>query len=166
MVVVPAYQTPSRRTFQPSSNPDRVYNPNLHTRQRRSNDFPDDPDLSRETAIPRKQVGSSPKAPYSGNPSPTGQYVPAGDDPRVSIGKPLPSAPAPNHNSHQPRRSHNVVQPSSVLDRSRPISRSAGGAAYTAQDVVQRAQHNSADTEVIERIAPGQSDGYEVYVIF
>lgn len=165
MVVARAYRTPPRRSFQPSSNFDGVYNPYLDTRQRRSNDLQDDPDLSRETAIPRKQVGSSPRAPYSGNPSPTGQYAPAGDDPRASIGKPLPSAPALNHNSYQPRRGQDAVQPSGILDRSRPISRSAGGAAYTAQDVVQRAQHNSAHTEVIERIAPGQSDGHEVYVI-
>lgn len=135
-----------------------AYNPARDTRQSPSNEIQDDPDLRRRTSIPRKQVGSSLKAPYSDNASPHAPYAFSGHDPRASIERPLPSAPASNYSSHQPAKGEDAVSPPSVLDRSRPISRSTGGGGpYTAQDVVQRAQHDSADTEVIERIAPGQS---------
>ena len=128
---------------------------NFETTQRPSNEFQDDLDLRRRTSIPRKQVGSSPKAYYSGNTSPTAPYNSAGHNSRASIEKPLPSAPAFNHNPHQPGSRQDLVQPSNGLDRSRPIPRSTGGAAYTAQELVRRAQHDSVDTEVIETIAPG-----------
>ncbi len=144
---------------QPYNSPTtRGYTPGHDTRERLSNEFQDDTDLRRRTSIPRKQVGSSPKAPYSDSTSPTMPHASPGYGPRASIEKSLPSAPASSYNPHRPGRRDDLVQASSVLDRSRPIARStAGEGAYAAQDIVQRAQHDSADTEVIERIAPGQS---------
>ncbi len=146
-----------------------AYTPARDTRQRPSNEFQDDPDLRRRTSIPRKQVGSSPKAPYSDNASPTAPTAFSGHDPRTSVEKPLPSAPASNYNSYQPGRREDLIHPPSVLDRSRPISRNTGGGgggAYAAEDIVQRAQHDSADTEVIERIAPGQSHRRPMSILF
>ena len=125
------------------------------TRQGLSNELAVDGDLKRRTSIPRKQVGSSPKLPSSDNSSPITQYASPGHDLRVNSEKPLPSAPSLAYNSHQSRRKENLAQPPSVLDRSRPISRSTGEA-YNAQDIVQRAQHDSSNTEIIERVAPGQ----------
>ena len=129
--------------------------PNHDTRQRLSNEYHNDGDLRRPTSIPRKQVGSSSKPLYSDSTSFTEPYGTAGHDSRMSIEKQLPSTPVSNYGSQQSERKEDLVKPSGVLDRSRHIPRSIGGGAYTAQDVVQRAQHNSSDTKVIERIAPG-----------
>ena len=143
---------------QPYSTPTTgAHSSNHDTRQRPSSEHQDESDLGGGASIPRKQVGSSPKAPYSGNGSPTAQYGSGGYDPRVDIEKPLPSAPASSSpSSHEPAVTEGVAQPSSVLGRSRPISRGAAGGAHIAREVVQRAQHDSADTEVVERIAPGE----------
>lgn len=168
-------QTSSTGVYEQDSSPHVSHNissagahtPARETRQRPSNEFQDDPDLRRRTSIPRKQVGSSPKAHYSDNVSPTAPTAISGPDPRTSVVKPLPSAPASNYNSYQPGRGEDLIPSPSVLDRSRPISRSTGGGgAYAAEDVVQRAQHDSADTEVIERIAPGQPHRHSMRVLF
>ena len=150
----PSYSTPTTKAYRSTRD----------TRQRLSGEYQDGSDLSRGASIPRKQVGSSPKAPYSGNGSPTAQYGSGGYDPRVDIEKPLPSAPASSYSSsHQPGTREDVAQPSSVLDRSRPISRSTAGA-YTAREVVQRAQQDSVNTEVVEQIAPGEFHEFVFHV--
>lgn len=125
----------------------------------RSNDFSGqreyDTDLARQRSIPRKEVGSSIQAPYlptQSSTSPSAQ-IGHGREPRAS--KPLPSAPIPLHNGHEAHSAEAPIQPTSILDRSRPVSRGLAPP-RDAQDVVNRAKTNTFDTEVIEKVAPGE----------
>lgn len=119
-------------------------------------------DLARQKSIPRKQVGTSANAPYSSAQSLETSNGQLGHSRTQSASKPLPVAPVPSTDGYDFRRSEAVPQSSSILDRSRPISREVHGP-RDAQDVVNRAKTNTYDTSVTEKVAPGKSDGGDVF---
>lgn len=117
-----------------------------------------DADLARPKSTPRKQVGTSANAPYSSAQSQVPSNGQLSHSRNQSAPKPLPSVPVSSTDGHEPRRTEAMPQSTSVLDRSRPISRVVNGP-RDAQDVINRAQTNTYDTEVIEKVAPGKLAG-------
>ena len=115
----------------------------------------DDTSLARQNPIPRKQIGTFADTPYSS--------VQASSPPRAQIGhsrqqsapKPLPSIPVAADLGYANRQTESTHQSSSILNRSRPVPTSQTGL-REAQDVVERAKTNTYDTQVVERVAPGQ----------
>ena len=121
--------------------------------QRRQGEYDTGP--ARQKPMPRKEVGTS--APMSYSSSPPSNYIK--DQPshsrQQSASKALPATPVSPTLNHDNRAVDTAPQPSSVLDRSRPITRGSAQP-REAQDVVNRAKSNTYDTEVIEKIAPGR----------
>lgn len=112
----------------------------------------DESDLAVKNSIPRKQVGDITKGQASGvEPS-----FPRGPTTSKKVTYPLQSDPAVDYDDTQLEERKNISPAPGVLDRSRPITR-GHGAANTAQRVVDRAQSNTVNTEVIETFAPGNS---------
>ena len=112
--------------------------------------------LARQNSIPRKQLGMSASTiqpSVTTSPSPRTQ---TGQTRHQSIPKPLPSTPAAESPVHTNRLADSLSQPSSILNRSRPVPTSHM-VPRDAQDVVDRAKTSSYDTTVVETVAPGQS---------
>lgn len=111
--------------------------------------------LSRQKSIPRKQVGSSGQ--FQSSPvhhsNPLDSETDHGRQERPS--KALPSTPVHSNHGYEPRNTANSIQITSILDRSRPISKGATSPRST-QDIVDRAKTNTYDTQVIEKVAPGK----------
>lgn len=112
-------------------------------------------DLARQKSIPRKQIGISVNAPYSPVQPSTSSSPQVSHSRQQSDSKPLPSAPISINDRYGDRGTAATPQPSSILDRSRPITKGYA-APRDGQDVVNRAKSNTYDTEVIEKIAPGK----------
>ena len=110
-----------------------------------------DTDLAQQKPIPRKQVGASAKVPYSSPDLPDRNDAQIGHGRQKSASKALPSIPVSSSEAHRTEAS---TQPSSILNRTRPITRGSAEP-REAHDIVQRAKSNTYDTEVIEEIAPG-----------
>lgn len=113
-------------------------------------------DLARQKSIPRKQIGTSAHAPYSSVQYSTSSSPQIGHSRQQSDLKPLPSAPILSNDGYRDRETAATPQPSSILDRSRPITKGYM-TPRDGQEVVDRAKSNTYDTEVIEKIAPGKS---------
>ena len=117
-----------------------------------------DVDLVRQKSIPRKRVGNSSNMPYSSVPQPASNTA-TSHSRKSSATKPLPSVPVPSTNGYASRKlAESSQQPSSILDRSRPIARGPTGPC-DGQEILDRAKSNTYDTQVIETVAPGQSCG-------
>ena len=109
-------------------------------------------DLSRQKSIPRKQIGTTTQA----SPSPVNPNLPkqrAVHTPQANRSKALPSAPSP-YNGQTSRDAASTAPSSSILNRSRPISKGSA-APLSGQDILDRAKTNTYDTSVEERVAPG-----------
>ena len=115
----------------------------------------DDAGLARENSIPRKQIGTSANTPYSARAS-SPLRAQTGHSRHQSASKPLPFTPTASSLGYTDRQTDSAPQPSSILNRSRPIATSQAGP-RDAQDVVDRAKMNTRDTEVVETVAPGRS---------
>ena len=120
-----------------------------------------DADLARQKSIPRKQVGTSANAPYSSAQFQVPSNGQLSHSRNQSAPKPLPSVPVSSTDGYELRRTEAMPQSTSVLDRSRPISRGVNGP-RDVQDVIKRAKTNTYDTEVIEKVAPGKLAGEAV----
>ena len=116
----------------------------------------DDANLARQNSIPRKQVGTAANVPLSSAQASSSPRAQKGHSRQQSAPKPLPSIPAAADRGYTDRQTESTGQPSSILNRSRPIPTSQA-VLRDAQDVVDRAQTNTYDTEVVETVAPGQS---------
>lgn len=115
----------------------------------------DDAGLARENSIPRKEIGTSASAPSSTVPASSPTRTQTGHSRQQSTPKPLPSTPAAASPGFVDRYTDPATQPSSILNRSRPIPASPAGL-RDAQDVVDRAKSNTQDTQVVETVVPGQ----------
>ena len=115
----------------------------------------DNAGLIRQSSIPRKQVGTFASTPYSSVAASSLASAQAGQSRQQTATKPLPSTPAALSSGYVDRQMDSVAKPSSILNRSRPISPSQTGL-RDAQDIVDRAKTNTSDTEVVETVAPGQ----------
>lgn len=124
-----------------------------YTTQYGEDDYEDS--LARDPPIPRKQVVTSTNAGYQ-----SAQQVSA---PTAYSGRyqgnsnALSEAPSTASDGIGSGRNEVPSQSTSVLDRSRPISSKGVTGPQSAQDVVNRAKSNTYDTEVIEKVAPGES---------
>ena len=90
----------------------------------------DDTNLAGQISIPRKQVGTSANVLQS------------------SV---QPSKPSNRQHGHS--RNQSAAKPLPAV----PVSSNAFSGVQDAQDVVDRAKSNTYDTEVIEKVAPGNS---------
>ena len=115
-----------------------------------------DADLARQNSIPRKQIGTSASTPYSSVSASSFSRAQTGQIRQQNAPKPLPSTPATVGRGYGGPQTDSTPQPSSILNRSRPISTIHTGLP-DAQDVVDRAKTNTFDTKVVETVAPGQS---------
>lgn len=116
----------------------------------------DDAGLAGQDSIPRKEIGTSANTPYSSVQASSPTRAQPGHSRQQSIPKPLPSIPAAASREYADRQTDSAPQPSSILNRSRPVPPSQAGP-RDAQDVVDRAKTNTYDTQVVETVAPGQS---------
>ena len=114
----------------------------------------DDAGLTRQSSVPRKQVGTSASTPYSSVLASSPSLAQTGQSRQQSATKPLPSTPAALSGGYADRQTDSIPKPSSILNRSRPIPPSHTGL-QDAQDVVARAKTTTYDTEVVETVAPG-----------
>ena len=114
----------------------------------------DDRDLVRQNPIPRKQIGASANAPYPSVQASSPPMAQTGHSRLQSGPKPLPATPAATNLGYTDRQTESAPQPSSILNRSRPISTSQAGS-RDAQDVVDQSKINTYDTQVVETVAPG-----------
>ena len=110
--------------------------------------------LARQKSIPRKQVGTSAQAPQTASQVSTLPNLQKGQDRQRSFSKALPPAPVSAHKGHD-FGTDVVPQSTSIFDRSRPIDRGRPEP-RDVQDVINRAHSNTHDTDVIEKIAPGE----------
>lgn len=115
----------------------------------------DDADLARQNSIPRKKIGTSANTSYSPVQALSHSKAQTGHSRQQSAPKPLPATPAAASYGHTDRQNDSTPQPSSILNRSRPVPTSEAGI-RDAQDVVDRAKTNTYDTQVVETVAPGQ----------
>ena len=117
-----------------------------------------DQQLARKKSIPRKQVGT----PAQGSHLPTDSTALPGSQidhsAQHSSLKALP--PTPAHLDREARRTEANHQSDGILNRSRPITRGFMEP-RDAQDVVNRAKSNTNDTEVVEKVAPGQCKAFD-----
>ncbi len=111
-------------------------------------------DLARQKSISRKQVGTPTHAPYSPVQPSTSSSPQLSHNQHQSDSKPLPFVPTSSNDGYGDHGTPVLSQPSSILDRSRPITKGYA-APRDGKDVVDRAKSNTYDTEVIEKIAPG-----------
>ena len=116
----------------------------------------DDEGLAGQDSIPRKQIGTSANTLYSSVQASSPTRAQPGHSRQQSAPKPLPSIPAAASRGYADRQTESASQPSSILNRSRPIPPSQAGP-RDAQDIVDRAKTNTYDTQVVETVAPGQS---------
>ena len=130
----------------PSPNPRAYESPSLKDE--------DDTGLARQNSIPRKQIGTSPNTPYSSVHTSSLTWAQPGQSRQQSSPKPLPSTPVAVSRGYTDRQKDYDSQPSSILNRSRPIPTSQAGP-REAQEVVDRAKTNTYDTQVVETVAPG-----------
>ena len=114
----------------------------------------DDAGLARQNSIPRKQIGTSASTSHSSNPASSSLKAQSGQSRQQNTPKPLPSVPVATSHGYTDHQTHSASQPSSILNRSRPIPGSQTGL-RDAQDIVDRAKTNTSDTQVIETVAPG-----------
>ena len=112
--------------------------------------------VGRRKSIPRKQVGNSGPVPHTPGQSSTISSPVVGHTRQQSGPKPLPSASTSYDDNHGNLDDGATTRSSGVLDRSRPITKGYA-APRDGHDVVSRAKHNTYDTEVVERVAPGKS---------
>lgn len=110
----------------------------------------DDTGLARQTSIPRKQIGTSAIPVHAAVQAPPYPRAQTGQSRQQSAPKPLPSIPG--YTDHQKDA---APQPSSILNRSRPVPTSQTGW-RDPQDIVDRAKTDTHDTHVVETVAPGQ----------
>ena len=110
--------------------------------------------LARQNSIPRKQIGTSAGTSYSSIPASSSLKAQSGQSRQQNTPKPLPSVPVAASHGYTDHQTGSVSQPSSILNRSRPIPASQTGL-RDAQDIIDRAKTNTSDTQVIETVAPG-----------
>lgn len=110
---------------------------------------------TRHNSIPRKQVGASAQGSLPSPESSTLRTSQIGHSRQQSASKALPTTPVSSGKGYEARRPEAASQPASILDRSRPITRGPAQP-HDAQDVVKRAKSDTYDTEVIEKVAPGE----------
>lgn len=113
-------------------------------------------DLARQKSISRKQVGTPTPAPYSPVQPSTSSSPQLSHNQHQSDYKPLPFVPTSSNDGYGDRGTPVLPQAPSILDRSRPITKGYA-APRDGKDVVDRAKSNTYDTEVIEKIAPGNT---------
>ena len=116
----------------------------------------DDAGLARRKSIPRKKLGTSASTPYSSGLASSPPRAQTGQSRQQNAHKPLPFTPAAISHGYTDRQTDPTPQPSSILNRPRPIPTSQTGL-QDAQDIVERAKSNTYDTKVVETVAPGQS---------
>ena len=133
-------------------NPTYKPKPPVHQTADRQKEYDAGP--ARQKSIPRKQVGTSSQAPYMPPEDPFDSPE-IGHHRQQNASKALPSIPPSTNNNFGVTRAEPVSQPASILNRSRPVTR-AQSEPLNAQDVVSRAKSNTYDTEVIEKVAPGE----------
>ena len=147
-------QSPHSNPAPPEQHPDgvrsdpRTYEQDQITRNDGSRE------LSRQKSIPRKQVGASTQpsqTPVASQPLDMETYHNRQQDSY----KALPNVPVTSENHYTSRNRDPVPQSSSILDRSRPISKGSA-IPRSGQDVVDRAKTNTYDTSVVEKVAPGK----------
>lgn len=103
-------------------------------------------EMSRSNSIPRKQVGSSSRSEISGFHS---------NSPKRHFGGPGPSHGLDSRAGKGQHMEYEDFSSGTIgSNKSRQIPKDAGGS-RDADRILEKAQTNSADTEVIEEIAPG-----------
>lgn len=116
----------------------------------------DDAGLARRKSIPRKKLSTSTSTPYSSGLASSPPRAQTGQSRQQNAQKPLPFTPAAVSHGYTDLQTDPNPQPSSILNRPRPIPTSQTGL-QDAQDIVDRAKSNTYDTKVVETVAPGQS---------
>ena len=111
--------------------------------------------LARQKSIPRKQVGTSAQAPYLSTEDSVLHNPKAGHGRQQNVSKVLPSLPVSANTNIGAPKSEPETQSTGILNRSRPVTRAQAGT-LEAKDIINRAKSNTYDTEVIEKVAPGE----------